>query len=316
MHFLTPLKVLEKGLEFIGIDIGRQNGMSIKSKTKVFGAFYGSTPTDIAEMWFDLQSGEWTTLTPNENSPQGFKRYMIAHYYLWTYPKNSFIISRQFNICERYCRGKELHSWIDKIACLYDKKIKWDESIADPETTEFGFSLDCVDVRVWEKRHDHHFNINRKLFSQKFAHAGIKYEIVMSLSASKCMQVVGPKPASFHDTKMFRLKTKEKLIYLRRFGKNVMGIADGIYKPGSKPEERDEAGMMALPSTVDSDELHSFKSRIRARQETFNGRIKNFAFLQYTYRGTDYNKHGRAFRAICVIVQYQMDNGSPLFLVD
>ena len=241
---------------------------------------------------------------------------MIAHFYLWAYPRNSNMIATRFDICERYCRGKKLHGWIAKIAGLYEKKIKWDETLADPGKSAFVFSVDCTDCRTWEKRAHHHLNQDRKLYSEKFNHAGLKYEIVLSIDKSKCMSVVGPHPASEHDMSLFRIETKDKLIYFRRFGKNAMGIGDSIYKAGSKAEQRDEVGMMCIPSTLDPEILQRWKSRVRARHESFNARIKAFAFLQYTYRGTDWDKHEKAFRAICTIVQYQMDNDSPLFIVD
>jgi hypothetical protein len=46
--------------------------------------------------------------------------------------------------------------------------------------------------------------------------------------------------------------------------------------------------------------------------ETFNSRLKNFHCLDDRFRhGID--KHKICFEAICVIVQYQLENGSPLF---
>lgn len=318
MFLLTPLRVRALGLELIGLDSARQERMSASFKTKLFAVHFGSVELDIAEIWYDLQQGDFpgACLTPQENSMKGFKRFMIALFFLWTYPRNSFLLATRFNICERYCRGKELYDWIDKIACLYSKKIKWDESIADPSTSEWGFSIDCLDCRAWEPRAHHHFNVDRRMFSKKHNHAAWKYEIILSITESKCMQVVGPVPASVNDMALFRRETKPKLLHLRRFGKNVMGVADSIYLPGRLASQRDEVGMLAIPNSLDEADLKVFKSRIRARHEGFNARIRAFAFLQYTYRGTNPDKHGKCFRAICVMVQYQMDNGSPMFSVD
>ena len=45
---------------------------------------------------------------------------------------------------------------------------------------------------------------------------------------------------------------------------------------------------------------------------TFNGRLKIFASLANTFRHGA-AKHKFVFEAIVTIVQYQMDNGSPIF---
>lgn len=85
-----------------------------------------------------------------------------------------------------------------------------------------------------------------------------------------------------------------------------LGIADSGYQGGAK---------LALPNRgVDDQVLHNFKSRARCRHETFNGRIKFYSLLQQTFRHGA-AKHRLAFEAICVTVQYQMENGAELFVV-
>ena len=76
----------------------------------------------------------------------------------------------------------------------------------------------------------------------------------------------------------------------------------------SRPDEK----MLALPNHRDSKDLYNFKSRARLRQETFNGRLKFFDVLNQTFRH-GFDKHKLAMEAVCVIVQYQMDNGRPIF---
>ena len=58
--------------------------------------------------------------------------------------------------------------------------------------------------------------------------------------------------------------------------------------------------------------VKSFKRRARARHETFNGRLKNFKILAERFRH-GVPKHKAVFEAICVIVQYDMENGHPMF---
>ena len=69
---------------------------------------------------------------------------------------------------------------------------------------------------------------------------------------------------------------------------------------------------LSLPNTFDAKTLNNFKSRARLRHETFNGRLKSFAILSETFRH-GFDKHKFVFEAIAVTVQYQIENGSPLF---
>lgn len=84
------------------------------------------------------------------------------------------------------------------------------------------------------------------------------------------------------------------------------GIADRGYQG--------EPNFLSLPNSHDEPGLRKFKGRVRSRQETFNGRIKFFECLSGTFRhGID--KHQIVMDAVCLICQYQMDSGSPLFEV-
>lgn len=309
---LTPNRVREIGLGYMNISKQQQERMSDAFKTEVFHLHYGSSPLDIAEIWFDLQQGdhEGATLTVKENCLLGFKHFMKAHFFLWVYPRNAGLMATRFDMCERYCRGEHLFKWIRKLARLCAKKIKWDKSLGKAGTSMFLFSIDCTNLKTWEKRRHYHFNVDKRLYSSKSNLAGLKYEILMNITKSKCMNIVGPRLASEHDMEVFHLEAKAKLLATP----GAFAIADGIYKPGKGRKE--EVDILAIQNSNDDDQLRAFKSRVRCRHESFNGQIKNFAFLQHTFRGTDYEKHGDYFRAICVIVQYQMDNGSPLFSVN
>ena len=52
--------------------------------------------------------------------------------------------------------------------------------------------------------------------------------------------------------------------------------------------------------------------RAHARHEAFNGRLKSFKVLAEKFRHGQ-EKHKSVFEAVCVIVQYDMENGRPLF---
>lgn len=83
-------------------------------------------------------------------------------------------------------------------------------------------------------------------------------------------------------------------------GKKV--IADRMYKDA----------VCAIRNPLDTLVVAEFKRRARARHENFNGRLKTFKALGSRFRH-GHEKHKAVFEAVCVIVQYELENGHPLF---
>ena len=147
---LSPNDVLALGLEIgAGLDTEHQQGMSKDARLLSFHAHYGSNPLDMADIWHDLQVGEYegASLTEKEKSLKGFRMFLMATFYLWAKPKSSMLLATRFGVCERYCRGKHLWKWVNKVAALAEKKIRWDEKLSKPDTELFVASVDCVDFQ-------------------------------------------------------------------------------------------------------------------------------------------------------------------------
>ena len=110
----------------------------------------------------------------------------------------------------------------------------------------------------------------------------------------------GPYPAAMHDMAMF--------ISAKGVGPKLLpgqqAVADRAY---SGPQ-------VVVRNKFDTPEVKSFKKRIRAHHETFNGRIKSFNILKERFRH-EVGQHKAVFEACCVIVQYDMETGHPLFRV-
>ena len=119
----------------------------------------------------------------------------------------------------------------------------------------------------------------------------------------------GPHRGGENDLKIF----KDGLIHMIPEGK--IAIADSAYNP-KEPELKRK---VSLPSQTDSVRLHRFKTRARARHESFNGRLKKFSILSgEKWRHGKGAEPGRTYfgiviTAVVIIIQYQMDNGQPLF---
>jgi len=83
------------------------------------------------------------------------------------------------------------------------------------------------------------------------------------------------------------------------------GIADSTYKTLNE---------ITVHIEGHSKEMTNFINRVRARHENFNARLKCFKILSETFCGSWGKKeeHKMVFEAICILVQYDMENGHPL----
>ena len=149
-------------------------------------------------------------------------------------------------------------------------------------------------------------------YSHKFNGAGVGYELGIAIYSSRLVWIAGPFPASRHDLTIFRggrpdeePKDPEALIFKIPEGKK--GIGDSAYTA-----EAGLGGKMVVSRQEDSVALKIFKARAKARHETFNGRLKAFRVLDIPYRHRQL-LHVSVFEAVCVLVQYDLEWGHPLF---
>ena len=112
----------------------------------------------------------------------------------------------------------------------------------------------------------------------------------------------GPFKAAQHDISIFC--SENGLKHQIPEGKRV--IADRGYA------SKRDAKVLSTPNSNDPVEVRKLKSRARARLESFNEKIKNFRVLSECFRHT-LDDHKLVFEAVCVICQYQQENGLPLF---
>ena len=270
-----------------------------------FHKHFGSSPLDIAEMWFDLCNHKDGLLSKKEKSEKGFVRFLSAHYWLWCRPKNAEMFASRFGICADYCQGEPLWKWIRRIEALGNDKIKWDQSLDAADTEIFAITTDGVDFKTWE-RQDPELPFDSKNMSHKFKGCAAKYIIALSTYRSKCVMIAGPYRGGKPDLEIF----KECGLMQKMQDSGKVVIADRGFRSRLVSEQKH----FATPDYMDSKELHNFKSRARLRQETFNRRLTHFDALSDIWRN-GFEKHGSAVRAVSTIVQYQMDNGSPLYAV-
>jgi hypothetical protein len=123
---LSPADILKRGLHFLQMQV--TNKWSQERKQGEFHKHYGSSPLTLANIWYDLTTTDIAEarLSGKENTERGFRMFLLTNFFLWTYPKNSHLLSSRFHICEHYCRGEHVWIWIQWIAAMKKKKIVWD----------------------------------------------------------------------------------------------------------------------------------------------------------------------------------------------
>lgn len=297
--WMSPTSVLKHGLEIVNLDF---NGKSSRQRKEYqFKSHFGACPLALCSQWYDLCHDHIpeNQLTEKEKAMRGFKRFLIAHWWLYTRPKNATEGSSRFGRCEKLLQGANHWLWIERISLLKHKAIKWPKHFDDPKSEIFLMTVDGIDIKRNRTLTQHStLPIHKKYYTKKHNCDGLKYELGFAVQSSKLIWMNGPFMAAESDITIFR----QSLLNLIPRGKRV--IADRGYKG--------EPLVLSVPSHYDSKALANFKSRARCRHEAFNGRLKAYASLANTFTHGD-EKHKIAFEAIAVTCQYSLDAGSILF---
>ena len=157
-------------------------------------------------------------------------------------------------------------------------------------------SVDGTDFKIREPR-----PFDPKWFSHKFKGPALRYEVGVCIKTGWIVWVNGPFPAGeWPDLNIARLS----LIHHLEDGEFY--VADGGYYDGYQ--------WAYTPDGSNSYEQRTY-ALARARHETCNHRFKVFSCLKQEFRHP-LDTHGLFFRAVANIVQFSIQNGSPLFDVE
>lgn len=143
---LTPDVMRSLALSMLGKTQEQQARMKLSNRESFFKQHLGSSTNVLCVMWSDLHL--FSLLSKKESSYKGLKMFMIAHYFLYSYPRNSTQISSMFQICERYTRGKPLWDWVRKIQSLKAHKVKWLPHFGEPNSETFIITVDGTDCKI------------------------------------------------------------------------------------------------------------------------------------------------------------------------
>jgi len=286
-------KLLRLGLEAIGYNDRRQDRAQYSTNVRRFRSAFGAGPLAISVIFRDLQ----TTSIPEARIDRPIASHLLVAMNWLTVYDNEDNMAGTFRCCENTLRNR-IWKYVNAIAALKDQKIVWDID-SDPET--FLLSVDGVHFRIHEMRK----NPDARWCSYKYKQAGLAYEIGLSIFHDKVVWIRGPFKAAEHDRDMYRSALQKKI------PKGKLVVADRGYSM------KEKVRTLSIRNTRDSESVKEFKRRVRGRHETFNARLKRFQVLNVNFRAKKnrVEKHKTVFEAVCVIVQYDMENGHPLFAV-
>lgn len=300
---LEAEEILDYAFEFMNLEKKKKAHQNIERFHKNFG----SDPLVISDIWADLISQKIIT-TKKDRSDWGLIRFFVAIHFMWAYPRSADLLAQAFDdsISVNDCYGKPLWIWVQRIGALKSYVI-----VFDPELELGAINIATVDGTdfLTNEQKTGEFNIDSKMMSHKFHHGGLKHIIAISIWRAKMVYLSTSTRGGESDKNMYM----EELHDLIPEGKCV--ICDRAFASSDDKDEESAAvakKLRQINDDADSDKVKKFKARALARHETLNGRLKNYAILRSYFRH-DKENHGDAFEAVCVMVQYQMDRGHPIF---
>jgi len=287
--FLSAEDILGLGLLYRRIDMHRFNSVNVEA----FRDAYGIDPMGCAQLLHDLRT---TDIQTNRiDNPSTFDL-LMAMYWLKQYLTEK-VIAREYKVDGKKT-SKKILKYVRAIQALKQVKIVWRLDDGDGQPT-IGLSVDGVHCQIEEPR----MEPDAKWCSFKFKKPALAYELGLELHDDQLCWIHGPFKGGTPDVDIFTAEggLREKLL---ASGKRA--IADRGY---SGHED-----VLAIRNQFDTDEVRAFKRRARARHEAFNSHLKTFCALKHPYRH-GWKTHEAVFDAICVLLQYDMENGRPLFAI-
>lgn len=272
------------GLELAGFTRARQERTIQRTNRERFRSWYGISPQACSALFEDLQAA------PARVAKANCRFFLMALNWLKNY-RSEAELAGQFNMDEKTAR-KHIWMYARAFQALKPEKISM---VGLDDGGFYILTVDGVHFRIGEPR----LEPDSKWYSEKFNGPGLTYELGIAIRQNRLVWINGPFKASVHDKTIYNKPNGLK----SRMPAGKKGIADRGYR--NEPT-------LATRNELDSAAVKAFKRRARARHETFNGRIKNFKALAERFRH-GVQKHKTVMEAVCILVQYDMENGHPLF---
>jgi hypothetical protein len=293
------------GLEFCGYTKERQERVRPGSgrNEERFRALYGVSSIAITKFHRDFHQIEEEDRFIKDKDFK-LKHFFMTLHWLKAYPTYT-ILEAFWGV--RHQDAGIVKKYTEQFQALKNKKIRWFEDGELDENDIFIISVDGVHCRTHEVRKDP----GSKWYSHKSHGAALTYELAVAVRQNRLVHIKGPYPASKNDLTIFQYGDGDKnnpqpsLRDKIPAGKRV--IADSSYRS-------EDGKTVSTTRRSDTAEVREFKARAKSRQETFNSRIKGYRILATEFRhGIEHHK--MVMESICILVQYDLESGHPLFQV-
>ena len=292
---VTPEAMIRIGLKLVNYRKKRIKRANDATNERRFVSHFGSSPQVLAVIYTDLQTThiEAARMTQEDLNVRNF---LMAMHTLKRYPTE---YEREAIFDVSHQQGRDI-VWLclEKIQHLKAQKIVW-PSQEECEGNVWILSVDGTHCWLEEPSHPE-FSQDSAFYSHKFNKAGVNYELGILLWESRLVWMKGPTRAGSNDIANFVNGGLQQIL----METNKKAIGDAGY-PGHH-------ATVSTPNGHDNTSVAKFKSRALKRHEKFNGMTKNFDCLSGRFRHS-VSRFGTCFEAVCVVCQYQMENGRPLF---
>ena len=294
----TSGEILNKGLELLRFPGERIEKFKHSRAVDRFRLAFGATPKIVAQIWDDLQT---TTIDSARLDPGKKNRsmddFLRTLFFLRKYETEKDRESR-WQVSDRKQRDQCWY-YLKKLQALKKMKVRW---INGKEDDVWIMTVDGVSSATNEPNHPE-FSQDTKAYSHKKKHAGLTYELGISLFSSNLVWMNGPFLSGANDkTNFVKQGVKQKLKSVKK-----KALGDKIYN--GHPNE------ISTFNAMDNDVTKRLKSRAQMRHEKFNGMMKEYNVLsqQFRHPSPENEKFAMCFEAVAVICQYRLENGEPLF---
>ena len=272
-----------------------------------FRAHYGVGPGAINNLFSDLQRYQPEKI-------HELRYVFMATSWLKLYDTEEVMAGRwQFG--EEHCRNK-VKDYVERIRQLKPLKISFDGL----DRNCAFLPVDTVHIRSQEFRCDP----SSKWYSHKFNGPGVAFEVVNDPIDGHFRWINGPKESSQHDLTILRGGTKGKKkkwdkssLYFQMTALqeeyNLKLVGDSAYEG--------QADVVTTTKDAHKPATKKLFARMKSMQETCFKRLKDFKVLRESFR---HGKKGtadkleaiqRSFEATAVLLQYDFEDGHPLFEV-
>ena len=293
-------KTMSFGLSLVGFGLARQTCRAALNMRR-FRAHFGIGPRAIKAMMADMKRYE-------PSKPIDKTYLFMAMAWLKLYETEEVMAGR-WGYGEQHCRER-VREYVARIRALKNGKISFD-----------GLSRYCeflpVDV-VHVESQEFRCTPSSKWWSHKSNGPAVAFEVVTDPVEGKIRWINGPEPPTTHDITFLRGGKKGKMSQWKRTSL-YFHIPDGVKLVGDSAYEGQPDKVTTTKDAHNAATKELF-ARMKSMQENVFKRFKDFKVLRHSFRhgsGTDDKlaKIKTAFEAVGVLVEYDIENGHPLFEV-